>query len=113
MCHSRAKAGLTQMAMKKKARKAKKQKNKVSIDQYWELINPNAAGIDLGSREHWVAIPPDREGVKVRRFGATTPELEAMADWLKASGVTSVAMEATGVYWIAPFQWLERHDFKV
>ena len=99
--------------MKNKAQKAKKQKNKVSIDQNWELINPNAAGIDLGSREHWVAIPPDREGVKVRCFGASTPELEAMADWLEASGVTSVAMEATGVYWIAPFQLLERRGFKV
>src|ERR1043165_249833 len=101
------------MAMKNKAQKAKKQKNKVSIDQNWELINPNAAGIDLGSREHWVAIPPDREGVKVRCFGASTPELEAMADWLAASGGTSVAMEATGVYWIAPFQLLERRGFKV
>jgi transposase len=99
--------------MKKRTPNAKKQKNKVSIDHYWEPINPNAAGIDVGSREHWVCIPADRAGQTVRRFGASTPELEAMADWLKAAGVTSVAMEATGVYWIAPFQLLERRGFKV
>ncbi len=102
--------------MNKKARKEKNQKKKTkktSIDQYWELINPNAAGIDIGSREHWVAIRPDREGETVRSFGASTPDLEEMADWLKAAGVTSVAMEATGVYWQAPFQLLERRGFKV
>jgi len=102
--------------MKKKAQTTKKQKNKknkVSVDQNWEPINPHAAGMDVGSREHWVALPADRAGEKVRRFGALTPDLEALADWLKAAGVTSVAMEATGVYWIAPFQVLERRGFKV
>jgi transposase len=101
--------------MKTKAQKVKqrKHKNQVSVEDPWELINPNAAGIDLGSREHWVAIPPGRGEVTVRRFGASTPDLEALADWLRDSGVTTVAMEATGVYWIAPFQLLERRGFKV
>ncbi len=99
--------------MKKKSQKAKKLKNKVSIDPNWELINPNAAGIDLGSTEHWVAVPADRALQSVRCFGTMTPDLEAMADWLKECGITTVAMEATGVYWIAVFQLLERRGFAV
>ena len=93
----------------KSSSKAKKHsKQKVAIDQNWQLINPDAAGIDVGSREHWAAIPPSRGGQTVRCFGATTPELEALGNWLKEAKVSSVAMEATGVYWIAVFQVLER-----
>src|SRR5437879_6943566 len=99
--------------MKKKSQKIKKQKKKVSIDQNWELINPDAAGIDLGSREHWVAVPADRAQQNVRCFGTLTPDLEALADWLKECRIASVAMEATGVYWIALFQLLERRGFTV
>ena len=83
------------------------------MDQAWPLINPNAAGVDLGSREHWVAVPADRAQQNVRCFGTFTSDLEAPADWLKACGVTSVAMEATGVYWIPLFQLLERRGFAV
>ena len=83
------------------------------MDQAWPLINPNAAGVDLGSREHWVAVPADRAQQNVRCFGTFTSDLEALADWLKACGVTSVAMEATGVYWIPLFQLLERRGFAV
>jgi transposase len=99
--------------MKKSSSRTKKEKQKVSCHQNWPVLHPDCAGIDLGSREHWVAIPPDRAGEAVRRFGATTPDLEAMAQWLKEHGVTDVAMEATGVYWIAVFQLLERQGFKV
>jgi transposase len=99
--------------MKTKIPNPKKQKRKVSIDQNWEPIHLHAAGIDIGSREHWVALPADCAGERVRRFGALTPDLEALADWLKEAGVTRVAMEATGVYWIAPFQVLEGRGFKV
>jgi transposase len=91
----------------------KNAKNKVSIERDWEVIRPNAAGLDVGSREHWVAVSPERAEQSVRSFGAFTPDLEALADWLKECGVTSVAMEATGVYWIAPFQMLERRGFEV
>jgi hypothetical protein len=78
-----------------------------------EQINENAAGIDLGSAEHWVCVPPGRDEKNVRRFGCFTPDLMAMADWLTQSGVTTVAMEATGVYWIPVFQILEARGFEV
>lgn len=86
---------------------------KISADQNWSVLHPHAAGIDLGSREHWVAIPPDRPGSHVRCFGTTTPDLETLADWLQSAHVTHVAMEATGVYWIGVFQVLERRGFQV
>jgi transposase len=99
--------------MRKKTQSSKKQKKKVSIDQPWTPVNPNAAGVDLGSREHWVAVPADRDSQPVRSFGTFTSDLEALADWLKACRITSVAMEATGVYWIPLFQLLERRGFEV
>jgi transposase len=78
------------------------------------VIRPNVAGIDLGSETHWVCAPKvDRTGVEVETFGATTPELERMAEWLKERKIESVAMESTGVYWIAPHEVLERHGLEV
>ena len=79
----------------------------------WEQINQNAAGIDLGSREHWVCVPKDRAEKNVRRFGCFTPDLIAMANWLIDCRVDSVAMEATGVYWIPVFQILEARGLEV
>ncbi|MDD1649394.1 MAG: IS110 family transposase [Methylococcaceae bacterium] len=99
--------------MKKSTSERKKATQKVSIGQDWSVINTNAAGIDLGSREHWVAVPAGRAAENVRRFGTTTPELEAMAEWFKQCQVTHVAMEATGVYWIAVYQLLERRGLQV
>ncbi len=98
--------------MKSKTPKPKKQKQKISIDQAWEMINPKAAGIDIGSREHLVCAPPGASPNHVRSFGTFTADLEALADWLKECGVTSVAMEATGVYWIPVFQILEARGFQ-
>ena len=97
--------------MQKKIKPSKKQK--VSIAQAWPLMNLHAAGVDLGSREHWVAVPAERDPQPVRSFGTFTADLAALADWLKACGITSVAMEATGVYWIPLFQLLERRGFAV
>lgn len=77
------------------------------------LINLNAAGIDIGHREHWCAVPADRAAKPVQRFGTFTEDLERMADWLKGCGIKTVAMESTGVYWIAAFQILERRGFEV
>jgi transposase len=77
------------------------------------IINHDAAGIDIGSEEHWVAVPEDRDENPVRSFGCFTSDLHAMARWLKGCGVTTVAMESTGVYWIPPFQILEEHGFEV
>ena len=72
------------------------------------VIRRGVAGIDLGSEQHWVcAATLDRRGREVARFGATTAELIRMAEWLKARQVESVAMESTGVYWIAPHEVLE------
>ena len=99
--------------MKNKAKKGKKTKTKIDIDQGWELINPNAAGIDIGSREHWACVPAGRTEKPVRPFGTFTADLEALADWFKECKITSVAMEATGVYWIPVFQILERRGFQV
>ncbi len=69
------------------------------LKQKLELINPNAAGIDVASEEMWVCVPPDREKEKennVRKFGAFTCDLYAIVDWLSACRVTTVAMESTG-----------------
>lgn len=78
-----------------------------------ERINPHAAGIDCGAAEHVVAIPADRSGETVRTFATFTPDLDRLATWLTATGITSVAMEATGVYWIPIFEILERRGFQV
>lgn len=77
------------------------------------LTHPNAAGIDIGSASHYVAVPPDRDEAPVREFKSFTADLNALADWLQACGVDTVAMESTGVYWIALYELLERRGFKV
>ena len=77
------------------------------------LIHPNAAGIDIGSASHYVAVPPERDEEPVREFASFTKDLYALADWLKACGVDTVAMESTGVYWIPLFEILESRGFKV
>lgn len=99
--------------MKNKAATAQKKKQKITMNPDWEQVNADAAGIDIGSREHWACVPPGRAEGNVRRFGTFTGDLEALADWFKECGVKSVAMEATGVYWIPAFQILERRGFKV
>ena len=101
------------LAKNKKSKKGNLGNQKAAIDAGWQMVNPNAAGIDLGSKEHWVAVGPDRAAEPVRRFGTFTENLEALAEWLKQSGVTSGAMEATGVYWIPVFQLLERRGLAV
>jgi transposase len=70
-------------------------------------IRPNVAGIDIGSREHWVCGPAREHELNVRPFGTTTGELEALADWLLAQGVESAVMESTSVYWIPLYEVLE------
>jgi transposase len=71
------------------------------------------ARVDIGSRDHYVCVPAERDPDNVRGFGTTTPELEQMSQWLKDCAVKTVAMEATGIYWIAAFQILERSGFEV
>jgi transposase len=78
-----------------------------------ERLHPHAAGIDCGSAEHFVAVPPDRDTSAVRSFPTFTADLYRLADWLTACRVTHVAMEATGVYWIPIFEILDARGFQV
>ena len=78
------------------------------------VIRRNVAGIDLGSERHWVcAATQDGSGREIASFGATTSELLRLAEWLKARQVESVAMESTGVYWIAPYEVFEGQGLQV
>ncbi len=90
--------------------------SKVSkLPREFEQININAAGIDIGAQSHFVAVPQGRDpqGRDVRRFGTFTTDLYALADWLKQCGIDTVAMESTGIYWIALFEILEQRGFEV
>lgn len=91
----------------------KKKSKKVVLKESWEKIHPHAAGLDIGAREIFAAVPPGREAPPVRRFGTKTPDLEELALWFQSCGIETVAMEATGVYWIGAYQLLERKGFKV
>lgn len=77
------------------------------------VVNPDVAGIDAGSREHWVSVPEDRDANPVQKFGVFTEDLYALADWLDNCGIRSVAVEATGVYWIPLVEVLEARGFEV
>jgi len=78
-----------------------------------EVVHPDAAGIDVGGSEHWVAVSPDRDPEPVRRFGCFTADLREMARWLGEKGVRSVAMQSTGVYWMPVFEILEQQGLEV
>src|SRR5436190_8546583 len=76
------------------------------------ILEANACGIDVGARQMYVAVPPDRDDEPVRVFDAFTEDLERLADWLVSCEVTTVAMESTGVYWIPVYEILERRGLK-
>jgi hypothetical protein len=76
-----------------------------------KMVNPTAAAIDIGSTMHMAAVNPDACDTPVRAFGTFTQDLHDLADWFRSCGVTSVAMESTGVYWIPAFEVLEGHGF--
>ena len=76
-------------------------------------VHPQAAGIDIGASEHWVSIPSELDAEPVRKFSCFTADLYAIAEWLKSRGITTVAMESTGVYWIPLFQILETSGLEV
>lgn len=77
------------------------------------VIQPDAAGIDISSKEHFVAVNPERDDSPIRCFGAFTEDLHAIAAWLKKCNVNTIAMEATGIYWISLFLVLEEAGFEV
>jgi transposase len=78
-----------------------------------EVLKPKAAGIDIGASSHWVSVPPECDEQPVREFGCYTPDLQALVGWLQRCGIETVAMESTGVYWIAVFEVLEAAGIEV
>lgn len=89
------------------------QKRGKRLPEQLNVHNPNAAGIDLGSRGHYVSVPEDRDDEPIRRFGCYTAQLTAMAQWLLQCKITTIAMEATGVYWSPVYRVLESHGIEV
>jgi hypothetical protein len=107
--NTRTRAQTQQSVQKKAAETTQRRFDPALVD----MINPNAAGIDVASEEMWVCVPANRAVQNVRKFGACTDDLDAIADWLSACGITSVAMESTGVDWIPLYQVLEERGFDV
>jgi len=89
------------------------QKKKVTEDSSLPIIQPDAAGLDIGASEIWACVPATRAAPAVRSFGTFTPDLHTLAAWLKTCGIKTVAMESTGVYWIPIFEILEAAGFEV
>jgi transposase len=100
-------AGLNRKQRKALARQLR------SDDPGLEVMHPHAAGIDVGNSAHYVAVRPDRDADSVRRFECFTAELHRLADWLQHCGVTTVAMQSTGVYWIPLYEILDARGFEV
>ena len=96
-------------------RKSKKQKRagQGGAVPHLSCIEPHAAGIDVGATEIFVAVPQDRDPRPVRSFETFTEDLHRLKDWLQQCHITTVAMESTGVYWMALFQILEKAGFEV
>jgi transposase len=86
---------------------------KMKLPKHLQHINPHAAGIDVGGRSHFVAVPEGSCEQPVREFSSFTDDLHRMADWLLACGVSTVAMESTGIYWIPVFEILESRGLEV
>ena len=93
------------------AKKAKKMQTKKGLEL--KIVNPDAAGIDIADTEMQVCVPADRDGENNRRFGSFTRDLDQISEWLHACGIRTVAMEATGVYWIPLYFKLESDGFDV
>jgi transposase len=83
------------------------------VEPELKKVHPQAAGIDIGASEHWVSIPSELDPEPVRKFSCFTADLYAIAEWLTSRGITTVAMESTGVYWIPLFQILETSGLEV
>src|SRR5438046_5500641 len=101
------------MNRKKTANKVEKPRRQKLNWKALEIIHPDAAGIDIGGSEHWVAISPDRDENPVQRFDCFTSDLERMAKWLLDKGVRSGAMQSTGVYWMPVYEILEQAGLEV
>jgi transposase len=91
----------------------KKRRKRSSSQAVLPVMRANAAGIDIGATEIYVAVPADRTAKNVRAFATFPQDLQALADWLQHCGIDTVAMESTGVYWIPLFQILETRGLEV
>jgi transposase len=100
-------AGLNRKQRKELARRLR------VADPGLEVMHPHAAGIDIGNSAHYVAVRPDRDPDSVRRFDCFTADLHRLADWLQQCGVTTIAMQSTGVYWIPLYEILDARGFEV
>jgi transposase len=103
---------------KSKSRGGRKQHHPAKLKpQDWTLglsvVHPKAAGIDIGNEEHYVAVPPSLDAEPLRVFGCFTVDLIALADWLKQCRIETVAMQSTGVYWMALYDILEERGIRV
>jgi len=101
------------MTSKRKRKRKKNQDRPVPQLDILEQINLNAAGLDIGAAEIWACVPEGREETNVRVFETFTVDLYALADWLEACGIETVAMESTGIYWIPIYEILEDRGFEV
>jgi len=99
MPNSFSEAGL--MKQKKPSKKGS-----TKLPKHLQNLNQHAAGIDFGSRSHFVAVAEGADEQTVREFSTFTDDLERLAEWLISCGVTTVAMESTGIYWISVFEIL-------
>jgi transposase len=77
------------------------------------IVNGHAAGIDVGSREFFIALPAEQDAQPVRCFDTFTADIHHAAQWMKQCGITTVAMESTGIYWLPIFQILADYDFEL
>ena len=101
------------MSRARPSRPTRKSAAPAATDEALAILHPNAAGIDIGLAEMWVSVRSDRDPEPLRAFGMNTPDLLAVATWLKACGVETVALESTGVYWIPLYEVLAEQDFEV
>lgn len=93
------------------AKKAKKIQTAKGLG--FKVVNPDAAGIDIADSEMQVCVPKDRDGENNRRFGSFTKDLRCICEWLHACNIKTVAMEATGIYWVQLFKMLQMEGFDV
>ncbi len=103
----------SQNPKRRKSRRKKELPQDIPKVDPLDQINMNAAGLDIGDEEIYVAVPEGRDKESVRVFGTFTVHLHTLADWLEACEVTTVAMESTGVYWIPIYEILEERGFEV
>lgn len=93
-------------------RKKRSPQNRKQNKRVLEQLNHNAAGADMGSDAVWICVGEHLSEETVRKFGTTTAQLRASAEWMRSIGVDTVALEATGVYWVAAFEIFEEHGLR-